>query len=194
MNKMIITFEGLDGVGKTSLIKYLSEFNNVNYSTLDNYFTITKKEIDSPLYSFHYYKENIEQKLLEIDRNNTNNIILQDRYIGSVIGYYFLRRQKMPTIKEIQKIYDNFESSSVTFIFYTTFKNRKNRILSKKNICKYDFKSLKFNNIKFWNIFYNKLSYIDKNIFFIDTSRSIKEIANNVSFILSKKSNISLNI
>ncbi len=181
-DKFIVAFEGIDGVGKTTISKLLVEsigyIYDTSYSAIDSYKTITKRDEHVASLSFGYYLDNISSNTNECH----SDIMVYDRCLLSALGYYCLRTNREPTIREIISLEERYQPADVTFVLSVKENIRRNRIFSKQYIDKYDIDSLSQKNSNYWVKFYNLAILGD--VYYIDTNKNIHALLNEIQSIL----------
>jgi len=151
MKGKLIVFEGIDGVGKTTLslilknrlkksgikvIRYEDiEKKNQGFNLIKNF---VKKEADINSSLFFYiasaiYKSQIIGKILE-----KNRWVLCDRYVFSTLAYHKIRGAKTGCFKNVNSLPIIFPD--FTFLIKTKEKVRMGRILKRITNTKYDLK------------------------------------------------------
>ena len=196
--KIIITFEGIEGSGKTFHLNNVSNYlkskkipfikfrepggsknsEKIRKLILNNRSTLSKNT-DLLLY-LASRSENIENI---ISKNYNKKVILIDRFSDSTIAYqhYGMKIDKnfIKTINNylLKKIKINF-----TFLLIVNTKNLNERLFKRKNLNRYD---------KFKNSFYKKVqngfikeAKLSKNKYLVVNSN--KPIKNNKSIIINK--------
>ncbi len=203
----IISFEGVDGVGKTTIMSAV-------YKKLLNYL----KNNNQKILSYHepyYFKELLEElkednisllllfllsrrKLLqnikkEIEKEKKSTLVLLDRYIDSTIVYQILyNKLDLKTFLQFQDIIF-FENQNnyplITFIFKAEINEIIKRINLKSNKFLFD-KDLEIKRLELIQDLYLKLPQIFANrVFYIidTTNEPIESISNKVFNIIKTK-------
>jgi len=116
MKNKLIVFEGIDGVGKTTLSKLLQKklvkagYNIVRYENIEDKnggfnkikpFIKTKVPINSSLF---FYIASALYKSQQIEKLLKHNWVICDRYIYSTYAYHTIRNANMSLIPDIKKI------------------------------------------------------------------------------------------
>ena len=143
-----ITFyaiEGLDGVGKTTLINNLSKKGFYTYKTpSDEYSCLRSKLHNLNKSSFFFYLSSLAY-LFENDIRHTNEFFV-DRYLFSTIGNYSFRNNL--SMKEINRLFDEFykflPQPALTIFLVLDYKERVRRI-KMRNLKEKNFDNLDIN-------------------------------------------------
>jgi len=97
--------EGLDGVGKTTLINNLSKKGFSTYKTPSNEYSCLRSKLHSlNKSSFFFYLSSLAY-LFENDIKHTNKFFV-DRYLFSTIGNYSFRNNL--SMKKVNRLFDEF--------------------------------------------------------------------------------------
>ncbi len=203
----IIAFEGVDGVGKTTIMsvvyqKLLNYINDNNQKILryaePSYFKEIIEELKedniSLLLLFLLSRRNLLQNIKkEIEREKKPILVLLDRYIDSTIVYQILyNKLDLKTFLQFQDIIF-FENQNnyplITFIFKAEINEIIKRIKLKTNKFLFD-KDLEIKRIELIQDLYLKLPQIFANrVFYIidTTNETIESISNKVFDIIKTK-------
>lgn len=203
----IIAFEGVDGVGKTTIMsvvyqKLLNYINDNNQKILSyaepSYFKELIEELKedniSLLLLFLLSRRNLLQNIKkEIEREKKPILVLLDRYIDSTIVYQILyNKLDLKTFLQFQDIIF-FENQNnyplITFIFKAEINEIIKRIKLKTNKFLFD-KDLEIKRIELIQDLYLKLPQIFANrVFYIidTTNETIESISNKVFDIIKTK-------
>lgn len=203
----IIAFEGVDGVGKTTIMsvvyqKLLNYINDNNQKILryaePSYFKELIEELKedniSLLLLFLLSRRKLLQNIKkEIEREKKPILVLLDRYIDSTIVYQILyNKLDLKTFLQFQDIIF-FENQNnyplITFIFKAEINEIIKRIKLKTNKFLFD-KDLEIKRIELIQDLYLKLPQIFANrVFYIidTTNETIESISNKVFDIIKTK-------
>ncbi len=148
--KKFYAIEGLDGVGKTTLINNLNKKGFITYKTPPKLYENTRKELHNLKEASLFYYLSSLSYTLEVEAKNSNNFIL-DRYIFSTITQYISNTTKSVTdFKNLFKMFFQLiPLPNITFFieldYETRMKRINNRLASEKTL---DNKNKKYND--FW--------------------------------------------
>ncbi len=194
---MFIAFEGLDGSGSSTQSKLLSDqLEKQGYVTL-----LTKEPTSgSPIGKIirevlqHKWSASADglQLLFCADRaEHLNNVIepalknrqivITDRYLFSTIAYGMLAIEDVEWLEDLNK---NFRIPDITFLFKLDPKECIKRIIGRGSEFELFEKEEKLNKI--WEG-YETIKNKYPNIYFIDASKSIEDIAKKVWEVVIKK-------
>ena len=185
--KPLIVFEGIEGSGKTTLIKYISSYlknkklnfinirepgGNKNSEKIRNLILNKKNKFNSFTDLMLYLaarSENIEKV---IKKNYKKKIILLDRFTDSTIAYqhYGMGLDKT-LINKINKILLNNIKPNLVFLNLINMKNLRYRLYRRKNKNRYD--KFDINFYKKVQIGFIKLSKNKSNYIIIDSNKSL---------------------
>lgn len=94
MKNKFIVFEGIDGAGKSTLAKMISERLNYKYLTsIPDFLSASLSEVsktNSPISTFHYFSLCNTIRSFEINKILTEKNVVLDRYIFSTFAYHRL--------------------------------------------------------------------------------------------------------
>lgn len=178
VRKNFFAIEGLDGVGKSTLIANLS---NIGYQTLKTpaeiYKHIRKDIHDLDVSSLFYYLSSVAYAI-EKDSDGLNDFFI-DRYLFSSITQYLSKKDS--DINDFERYFsafkDFFSMPTVTFFITLDYDIRIERIKNRTNDEKLlDNISIKYD--QFWSQCINSYSFSDKVI--IDGRLSKEQIVDNV--------------
>ena len=193
---MFISFEGIDGVGKTTQISLLSNF--LTEQSIDHIVTqepdagnigqkireITcyedKIDIDTELLLF-IAARNEHYKTLILPALQQNKIVLCDRFIHSTIAYQTINFSDNISKDRIDFILNlhnslHINSPDLTFLLYSdNIHSIQNRVLKRKEMSKYDKKDLDYHT-KLQNIFKRNIDILGNNTCSIEVSKTEREI------------------
>ena len=201
--KIIITFEGIEGSGKTFHIKNISSYQKkkkishlvirepggsknsekIRKLILNNNSNFNNKT-DLLLY-LASRSENIEKLIKE---NNKKKIILIDRFVDSTIAYqHYGMGLDLKIINLINKFLLKNLKISCTFLHHISIENLKKRLSKRRILNRYDnFKPSFYKKVQ--NGYYNIAKRNKKRFIFIDSNKSIKNnkliIENKINKIL----------
>ena len=150
MTSKFITFEGIDGCGKTTQLNLLSEYlKSKNYNT---YLTLEPggSKLGSKLREIllHYdgfvddmcelllYLADRSQHVEEVILNNINkgNIVLCDRYIDSTVAYQgYARGLDIEKIELLNEIATKSKKPDITFLFDIDVETAQKRVGTTKD-------------------------------------------------------------
>ncbi len=89
---IFVTLEGVDGVGKTTVAKLLSQDNFQYYKSPSGPFAELRKEIDKnakPLERYSFYMLAVQYDHLQITELLKRGSVVSDRYVASTCAYHF---------------------------------------------------------------------------------------------------------
>lgn len=150
MKNKLIVFEGIDGVGKTTLSKLLQnklvkqEFKTIRYEDIEEKnsgfnqikpFIKTQVPINSSLL---FYISSAIYKSQQIEKMLKHNLVICDRYIYSTLAYHKIRKADMSLIPNIKKI--PIRLPDFLFLIKVNDDIRLKRIKTRSNNNCYDFK------------------------------------------------------
>lgn len=150
MKNKLIVFEGIDGVGKTTLSKLLQNklvkqgFKAVRYEDVEEKnsgfnqikpFIKTQTPIDSSLL---FYTSSAIYKSQQIEKLLKYNWVICDRYIFSTLAHHKIRNADMSLIPNIKKM--PIRLPDFLFLIKTNDDIRMKRIKTRSNNNDYDFK------------------------------------------------------
>lgn len=150
MKNKLIVFEGIDGVGKTTLSKLLQNrlvkqgFKTVRYEDVEEKnsgfnqikpFIKTQATIDSSLL---FYISSAIYKSQQIEKILKHNWVICDRYIYSTLAYHKIRNANMSLIPNIKKI--PVRLPDFLFLIKVNDKIRLKRIKIRSSNTDYDYK------------------------------------------------------
>lgn len=150
MKNKLIVFEGIDGVGKTTLSKLLQNrlmkqgFQTVRYEDIEEKnsgfnqikpFIKTHAPIDSSLL---FYMASAIYKSRQIEKLLKYNWVICDRYIYSTFAYHKIRNADMSLISDMKKI--PVRLPDCLFLIKVNDDIRLRRARSRSNNNAYDFK------------------------------------------------------
>lgn len=138
-NKIIIAFEGVDGVGKTTLATKLAELNNYFYikcpfedaADVKNFYEVRFNQYPSS--RFFYYLSSVWEVYSYIINNNSHQIFLVDRYILSTRIYHKVLFKKLNLIEEYQNLICSSPFPPEPFLNIVFTADRKTRLERIKN-------------------------------------------------------------
>ena len=185
--KPLIVFEGIEGSGKTTLIKYISNYlkskklsfinirepgGNKNSEKIRKLILNKKNKFNSFTDLMLYLaarSENIEKV---IKKNYKKKIILLDRFTDSTIAYqhYGMGLDKT-LINKINKILLNNIKPNLVFLNLINMKNVRYRLYRRKNKNRYD--KFDINFYKKVQIGFIKLSKNKSNYVIIDSNKNL---------------------
>ena len=185
--KPLIVFEGIEGSGKTTLIKYISNYlkskklsfinirepgGNKNSEKIRKLILNKKNKFNSFTDLMLYLaarSENIEKV---IKKNYKKKIILLDRFTDSTIAYqhYGMGLDKT-LINKINKILLNNIKPNLVFLNLINMKNLRYRLYRRKNKNRYD--KFDINFYKKVQIGFIKLSKNKSNYVIIDSNKNL---------------------
>ena len=185
--KPLIVFEGIEGSGKTTLIKYISNYlkskklsfinirepgGNKNSEKIRKLILNKKNKFNSCTDLMLYLaarSENIEKV---IKKNYKKKIILLDRFTDSTIAYqhYGMGLDKT-LINKINKILLNNIKPNLVFLNLINMKNLRYRLYRRKNKNRYD--KFDINFYKKVQIGFIKLSKNKSNYVIIDSNKNL---------------------
>ena len=185
--KPLIVFEGIEGSGKTTLIKYISSYlknkklsfinirepgGNKNSEKIRKLILNKKNKFNSFTDLMLYLaarSENIEKV---IKKNYKKKIILLDRFTDSTIAYqhYGMGLDKT-LINNINKILLNNIKPNLVFLNLINMKNLRYRLNRRKNKNRYD--KFDINFYKKVQIGFTKLSKNKSNYIIIDSNKNL---------------------
>jgi len=170
--------EGLDGVGKTTLAKNLSDAGYSVYKTPPKKYEFLRKEIHNlKETSLFYYMSSIAY-VLEVEASDKNNFFL-DRYIFSTLTQYI--SNTTISIEDLKNLFNLFSPKiqfpTITFFINLNYEERmkriKNRTLDEKLL---DNENRQYND--FWIEAMNEYDYSKKII--LDGTKSEQELVKEV--------------
>ena len=184
--KKFITFEGIDGSGKTTILKLvykklksegfdvISTFEPTN-SYIGKYVQkCIENNYDPYLTSFAFIADRIDHNKKINKWLNENKIILCDRYSDSTLAYQSVQLEKLikNPIKWLKEISDrNIIIPDRTFLFLIDPELSIQRIKNREKIISFE----KVSFLKKVDKYYNKLANSDRYIK-IDATKSIEEL------------------
>ena len=190
--KPLIVFEGIEGSGKTTLIKYISSYlknkklsfinirepgGNKNSEKIRKLILNKKNKFNSFTDLMLYLaarSENIEKV---IKKNYKKKIILLDRFTDSTIAYqhYGMGLDKT-LINKINKMLLNNIKPNLVFLNLINMKNLRYRLNRRKNKNRYD--KFDINFYKKVQIGFTKLSKNKSNYIIIDSNKNLSHNKN----------------
>ena len=184
--KKFITFEGIDGSGKTTILKLvykklksegfdvISTFEPTN-SYIGKYVQkCIENNYDPYLTSFAFIADRIDHSKKINKWLNENKIVLCDRYSDSTLAYQSVQLEKLikNPIKWLKEISDkNIIIPDRTFLFLIDPELSIQRIKNREKIISFE----KVSFLKKVDKYYNKLANSDRYIK-IDATKSIEEL------------------
>ena len=184
--KKFITFEGIDGSGKTTILKFvykklksegfdvISTFEPTN-SYIGKYVQkCIENNYDPYLTSFAFIADRIDHSKKINNWLNENKIVLCDRYSDSTLAYQSVQLEKLikNPIKWLKEISDrNIIIPDRTFLFLIDPELSIQRIKNREKIISFE----KVSFLKKVDKYYNKLANSDRYIK-IDATKSIEEL------------------
>lgn len=184
--KKFITFEGIDGSGKTTILKLvykklksegfdvISTFEPTN-SYIGKYVQkCIENNYDPYLTSFAFIADRIDHSKKINKWLNENKIVLCDRYSDSTLAYQSVQLEKLikNPIKWLKEISDrNIMIPDRTFLFLIDPELSIQRIKNREKIISFE----KVSFLKKVDKYYNKLANSDRYIK-IDATKSIEEL------------------
>ncbi|MFE3846146.1 dTMP kinase [Thermoplasmatota archaeon] len=184
--KKFITFEGIDGSGKTTILKLvykklksegfdvISTFEPTN-SYIGKYVQkCIENNYDPYLTSFTFIADRIDHSKKINKWLNENKIVLCDRYSDSTLAYQSVQLEKLieNPIKWLKEISDrNIIIPDRTFLFIIDPELSIQRIKNREKIISFE----KVSFLKKVDKYYNKLANSDRYIK-IDATKSIEEL------------------
>lgn len=203
-----ITFEGMDGSGKTTQIEKLSSYLKKNghdalvtkepariNSVCDTLYKIIKENNESDslsdllmIYAIRYM--HLRDIIL---KNIKGKIVICDRYIDSSIAYYSKgaksNEEAIQTVLSLHNIVGEKAMPDITFLLdvsYDTSKERLqlrgvNKVDKFDNMSKVDFEKIRSSFI------YNAVNFFSDRTFIIDANRSENEIFDDIISIMDYK-------
>lgn len=128
---IFITIEGVDGVGKTTVSKLLTEeMNATYYKSPGDVFLNFKTKVESPLNIFgrySFYRLAVQSDSEKIKKNLESCTVVSDRYIASTFVYHSVMD---PDIKKIHNEIGILKPD-FSFLLVASSKVRDQRILSR---------------------------------------------------------------
>jgi thymidylate kinase len=121
--------EGLDGVGKTTLVKNLEKNGYLNFKTPPELYQPIRKNIHNlKEASLFYYLSSLSYTIEVLAKNKTNFIL--DRYLFSTITQYISNTTN--SLNDFNYFFNNFSSliklPNITFFIELDYKTRMERI------------------------------------------------------------------
>jgi len=179
---MFFVFEGLDGVGKTTLLNSLEKKGfRIYHSPVAPYDKIRKSIHNKGDISSFFFYLSANSYIIE---NNENKIFLLDRYIvSSLIAYLFTKNKYL--YKDFLTLYKKFEVffklPTLTFFLKLDENTRLSRLKERENN---EFDEIDINYTKLWNEVINHYDLSKKIL--IDANCSEQTLVEEVLFHLNK--------
>lgn len=152
MKKTFFAIEGLDGVGKTTLINNLLKYGYKGYKAPSENFLFLKKDINSLVETNFLYYITAFSYILEVESSKEERFFM-DRYIFSSIVKYVYKTTQSP--KDFEKLLNSFSNliplPTITFFIDLDYDKRIKRILDR------NLKDSSDNLTIEYDIFWNKL-------------------------------------
>jgi thymidylate kinase len=151
INSLFYAIEGLDGVGKTTLVNNLKNRGFDTFKSPPKLYNSIRKDLHSlKESSFFYYLSSLSY-VLEVEARNSRNFFV-DRYIFSTITQYVSSLEE-PSIKSSNELFQGFSKfipfPTITFFIDLDYQTRINRIAGRTKQEKLlDNSSLNYHN--FW--------------------------------------------
>ncbi|MBN3534588.1 dTMP kinase [Mycoplasma procyoni] len=205
---MFITFEGLDGSGKTTIVDKLRDFLAQNYSHLS--FVFTREPGGCGLKEAEKIREVILDKENEIDPMSEavlfaasrrlhlekiiwpslkeGKIVICDRYIDSSIAYQGAGKQiGVEKVRALNEIVIENTYPNATFLFDISAQEARKRLLAKTN---HSDDRMEMNKIDFFTRTYDAYHDLAKQepnrYYIIDATKSVEEVFEQVKIEIIK--------
>tara|TARA_B100000965_G_C19546156_1_gene737921 strand:+ start:610 stop:1221 length:612 start_codon:yes stop_codon:yes gene_type:complete len=188
-NYPIIVFEGIEGSGKTTLIKHVTKYlkkikrnfvkfrepgGSKNSEKIRKIILNNKSDLNTKTDLFLYFASRSENYQKIIKNNYKKKIILIDRFTDSTIAYqHYGMGINKNLIMNINAFILNKLKPNMTFLNLVNKENLKKRLKKRINKNKYDNFNFKFYN-KVQNGFI-KISKNNKRYFIIDSNNKLNE-------------------
>jgi len=184
--KKFITFEGIDGSGKTTILHLVADklrengfnvietFEPTDTWLGDNVKKCIEEDTDPFITTFAFIADRIQHGKQIEEWLREGRIVLCDRYVDSTYAYQGvqLRKYMKQPIKWLKELSSNIPIPDRTFLFILDPKEALERIQSRENL-------IPFEKISFLTKVqenYEKLAEEDKRFMIIDASKTIDEI------------------
>ncbi len=184
--KKFITFEGIDGSGKTTILHIVAEklrevgfdvietFEPTNTWLGDNVRRCIEKDTDPFITTFAFIADRMQHGKQIEKWLREGKIVLCDRYVDSTYAYQGVQLRKFidQPIKWLKELSSNIPIPDRTFLFILNPKKALERIRNRENL-------IPFEKISFLTKVqenYEKLAREDKRFMIIDADGSIDEI------------------
>lgn len=201
---MFITFEGIDGCGKSTqaelLAKYLEKIGYKVVNIFDPGYTKIGNEIRDILLDLKSNKMHSHTELLLysaarsqlvseiiIPALNENKIVISDRFFDSTTAYQgYGRGISLDLINKLNVIGSHNLTPDITFIVNVDLKNANGRLENKSNIDRMESENSKFKN-KVLSGYMEIVKKYSKRCFLIEGNKSVNEIHKQIKEITIKK-------
>ena len=203
---MFITFEGIDGCGKSTQAKLLTNYlERIGYNVVNIFdpgYTKIGNEIRDILLDLKSNKMHPHTELLLYSAArsqlvseiitpalNENKIVISDRFFDSTTAYQGYGRDiSLKLINELNLIGSHHLTPDITFIVNVDLKNANDRLGNKKNNDRMESENSKFKN-KVLSGYIEIVKKYPERCFLIEGNKSVNEIHKQIKEITIKKIN-----
>jgi len=203
---MFITFEGIDGCGKSTQAELLTNYlEKIGYNVVNIFdpgYTKIGNEIRDILLDLKSNKMHPHTELLLYSAArsqlvseiitpalNENKIVISDRFFDSTTAYQGYGRDiSLKLINELNLIGSHHLTPDITFIVNVDLKNANDRLGNKKNNDRMESENSKFKN-KVLSGYIEIVKKYPERCFLIEGNKSVNEIHKQIKEITIKKIN-----
>lgn len=109
MSNILVTVDGIDGVGKSTVCKSLSSTinNAVYFKSPSEPFQTIRKSIDAdvdPVTRYYFYRSAVQHDSNKIRELLENKTVICDRYVFSTFAYHLANAPEISKIMDMQNI------------------------------------------------------------------------------------------
>lgn len=188
-------FEGDNGVGKTTLLnRVIQDIPGVKVHTPTEEFKIIRNyvhERNSTMGKFLYYVSSVFDSSIDIRENLNKSSVFCDRYIGSSIVDFLIRRDIK--FEDVEGVYNFIKKDLImpdcTFLLRCSHDERVRRVTQRGNASS-AFDDISKNYSEKTNLFYDKLAERESNWHILDTTNcGVEKLASEVKEIIQNHVN-----